>query len=105
LYFLAAAFSIFSAMPSLRNASIREASVTHIGSSLASAEVPSAPVVKILSLPSPAHPASATVTPARASAFAAARIMEVMATPPNSVVAVERTPSALHLFYSSTSDS
>src|SRR5262245_12022284 len=98
LYFLAAAFSIVSAMPSLRNASMREASDTHIGSSLASADVPSAPVVK-RSPASPAHPASTPATPATASAFAAARIMEDMATPPNSVVAVERTRSVLHLLF------
>ena len=81
LYFLAAAFSIFSATPSLRSVSMRDASETHAGStSGAAACVPNAPVVKKLSLPSPAHPASARL--AMTSVCAEARIKEAMSNTP-----------------------
>ena len=44
LYFLAAAFSIFSATPSLRSVSMREASETHAGSTLGSGRLPACPM-------------------------------------------------------------
>src|SRR5262245_13050519 len=59
LYFLAAAFSIFSATPSLRKPSMLAAKVTQAGSTLDAVCVPlSAPVVNRPSVLSPAQPAS-----------------------------------------------
>src|SRR5262245_49636504 len=87
LYFLAAAFSILSATPSLRRASMRETSETHAGSTLGSgaaavSEVPSAPVVKKLGVPSAAHPASNS--PARTSICEEARVVKDMGSTPES---------------------